>query len=130
MLAPKSVSSSNSNVMESSDPSGLAANNNNDQTLSMTIYFNCCKKESMTPNHGFKTLVKRLRNTTFFVENAAVALDIGNSIGGSAKLVYKVGLIKDEKITLDRLREARMVVFGCSQEPFSASEVLKSNFMI
>jgi len=61
------------------------------------LLFNASKKESHHPNNGFKKLYRRLKGS------------------------YKVQLNKDD-ITLERLKEAALVVFGCPREKFSSAE--------
>ncbi|KAJ1422136.1 hypothetical protein B484DRAFT_452508 [Ochromonadaceae sp. CCMP2298] len=61
------------------------------------IVFNASKKETHHPNSGFKKLFRRLRSN------------------------YKVSTNKDE-LSVDRLSEAQLVVFGGPREPFSAAE--------
>lgn len=61
------------------------------------LMFNASKRESHHPNSGFKKLYRRLKGS------------------------YKVQLNKDD-ISLERLREASVAVFGCPREKFSSSE--------
>lgn len=66
---------------------------------SNTILFNASKKEMFLPMAGFKTLHTRL------------------------KLHWTVALQRDD-LTLEKLKMAKMIIFGGPREKFSTSEVM------
>eukprot|EP00898_Chlorokybus_atmophyticus_P003118 jgi/Chlat1/3807/Chrsp259S03931 len=70
-----------------------------------TIIFDACKKETHTPNAGLKQLARRLRNT------------------------LKLQINKDE-LSLERLREGRIVVFGGPREKCTVDEFAAINAYI
>jgi hypothetical protein len=64
-----------------------------------SLLFDTSKRELFTPNSGFKTLHRRLRST------------------------WKTVTHRDEKITFDKIAQARVVIFGGPREKFTSTEV-------
>ncbi|BBN14641.1 intraflagellar transport protein 52 [Marchantia polymorpha subsp. ruderalis] len=62
------------------------------------IIFNCCKRESHTPNQGFKHMVRRFRGS------------------------YRT-LSNKEEISLQVFNDGVLIIFGCPKEKFTPDEV-------
>ncbi|KAJ3105814.1 Intraflagellar transport protein 52 [Phlyctochytrium planicorne] len=66
-------------------------------SVTPTVLFNISKKETLTPSNGLKHLQRRLRNG------------------------FKIGLFKEE-MSLSKVSDASMLIFGAPKEKFSMSE--------
>ncbi|KAG6544255.1 hypothetical protein Mapa_014258 [Marchantia paleacea] len=62
------------------------------------IIFNCCKRESHTPNQGFKHMVRRFRGS------------------------YRT-LSNKEEISVQVFNDGVLIIFGCPKEKFTPDEV-------
>ena len=86
------------------DPSQVNGNQEIDQPPRNTVFFNASKKELFLPNSGYKTLQSRLKHH------------------------WTVGLQRDD-ITQERLKGAKLIIFGGPRDKFTAGEVRKFQWL-
>lgn len=86
------------------NPPQVNGTQNGDLPPRTTVFFNASKKELFLPNSGYKTLQSRLKHH------------------------WTVGLQRDD-ITPDRLKGAKLIIFGGPRDKFTAGEVRKINIL-